>query len=110
MSGGIPYARFVLLGFQQDGKDMMQTNLTIQRDSELEKRGKVLIEAGSEYWDEYQRVCGSSAVVWLEMDNGHFILFTRSEYKQDIMYRVPALQDEGGMVRPFEPNVSNEPS
>lgn len=84
----------------------MQANLSIAKDSKLYDLGQKLIEAGHDYWEEYQRQCGPSAVVWLELDNGHFVLFTRSEYKEDIMRYVPMLQSEAGMVHPFQ-SVTN---
>lgn len=64
----------------------MTTNATIDPESGLAKRGAELIEAAYAYWKEYRKTIGGpSAVVWLEADNGHFILFTRGEYKDAIM-------------------------
>lgn len=81
----------------------MTTNKQISRDSELFKKGKALIEAGYEYWKEYQKEVGRCAVVWIEMENGHFILFTRGEYKQDIMARASRdYSEEPILFKPFE--------
>lgn len=63
----------------------MTTNKTITKDSEMETAAKALLQAAHNYWEIYQRELGPSAVVWVEADNGHFILFTRSEYKAVIM-------------------------
>jgi len=63
----------------------MQTNKFIDTESELGQAAKKLVEAGYDYWKLYQKQLGSCAVVWLEMENGHFILFTRGEYKNAIL-------------------------
>lgn len=64
----------------------METNKTIQAESELSKKAAALIEAAYDYWEEYTKSgLGPVAVVWLEADNGHFVLFTRGEYKEAIM-------------------------
>lgn len=63
----------------------METNATIKPDSELAKKGKALLLAAHEYWEVYQKELGPSAVVWLENDNRHFVLFTRSEFKDSII-------------------------
>jgi len=79
----------------------METSRTINIGSELEIKAKVLLAAAHEYWMEYRKQ-GGGAVVWLENDNGHFVLFTRSEYKESIMaaaYR--DIRDEEIMFEPF---------
>ncbi len=64
----------------------MQTNKFISTDSKLHEKGSALIAAAHEYWQEYRKVVGGpSAVVWLEAENGHFVLFTRGEYKNAII-------------------------
>lgn len=80
----------------------MQTNKTIERDSELYKKAMDLFNAANEYWKEYQRVIGSAAVVWIENDNGHFILFTRSEYKSSILSQAMIESNNVSMFSPFE--------
>jgi hypothetical protein len=64
----------------------MQTNKSINLKSDLGKAAKKLIKAAFDYWNIYQKEIGPSAVVWVEDDNGHFVLFTRSEHKESIMY------------------------
>lgn len=63
----------------------LQTNAGLKKGSALHKKGCALVEAGYEYWKEYQKSFRPGAVVYLELENGHFILFTRSEYKQQIL-------------------------
>lgn len=81
----------------------MQTNKTISTESDLHKKGKALLEAAYDYWEEYaNQGLGPSAVVWLEADNGHFLLFTRSEYKQDIVAAARTVTSEEAMfTNPF---------
>ena len=80
----------------------MQTNKTIGKDTKLHKRGQELLDAAYAYWQEYQKECGSAAVVWLEADDGHFVLFTRGEYKSDIMGVIPFFASDPPMDHPFE--------
>ena len=87
----------------------MQTNKTLEPDSELGRKGTALIEAAYEYWKQYQKdVGGPGAVVTLEAADGHFVLFTRGEYKSAILsaaHRECAGEDR--LFRPFEmPNVA----
>jgi len=63
----------------------MQTNFNPQQVDELKKKGDALLEAAYAYWQLHRQICGLNAVVWLEADNGHFVLFTRSEYKHGIL-------------------------
>ena len=80
----------------------METNKNIQRDSELGRKGQALMTAAYEYWKQYQKDVGSpGAVVWVEDDSGHFILFTRGEYKRAILDS--ATRETAGQVRLFEP-------
>lgn len=83
----------------------MATNKVIDNNSELARRGAALLEAANEYWEQYQKdVGGPGAVVWLENTNGHFILFTRGEYKEAIM--AAANRECAGEPRLFDPFVS----
>ncbi|MCJ7776862.1 MAG: hypothetical protein MUP16_00890 [Sedimentisphaerales bacterium] len=80
----------------------METNKTINPKSELGKKARKLLKAGDEYWQIYQKELGSAAVVWLRANNGHFILFTRSEYKKDILESAGiACRGEPVMFEPF---------
>ena len=85
----------------------MQTNKTIQRGEKLDDAAKRLLEAAYNYWEQYQADLGPSAVVWVEADNGHFILFTRSEYKSAIVSAATReCRGEEVMFAPFsKPNA-----
>ena len=85
----------------------METNKNIKQDSILGQKAKALLIAAHEYWKVYQKELGNSAVVWLEGDNGHFILFTRSEYKDVFMATVSKEKSEIPVM--FEPfTIQNE--
>lgn len=84
----------------------MTTNKTIEQGSELGQAAVELLAAASAYWDTYARTLGPSAVVWLEADSGHFILFTRSEYKTAILE--VAHRDFMGEPVMFEPFTMKE--
>lgn len=88
----------------------MITNATVPENSKLHTAAKALLDAGYDYWREYKKQYGACAVVWLEADNGHFILFTRSEYKGDILSRVPIITGDPGMEHPFgDDTLSQQP-
>jgi hypothetical protein len=80
----------------------MQTNKIISAKTKLYKKGNRLLKAAHEYWEEYQKECGPAAVVWLDNDNGHFVLFTRSEYKKDIIPNAILMRNNLTLDRPFE--------
>jgi len=71
-------------------------------ETRLQELGQKLIEAAYDYWKEYQKVHESRAVVWLEDTSGHFILFTRSEYKSKILENVFSLDHRPPLDHPFE--------
>lgn len=50
----------------------------------VEEAAKKLIKAAAEYWEVYQRYCSSSAVVWLQDDDGKLLVFTRGEYENTL--------------------------
>lgn len=80
----------------------MQTNNTISKESELAEKGQALLKAAYEYWQVHQREAGGGAVVWLEDTSGHFVLFTRGEYKDAIMERAyRETRTEPMMFEPF---------
>ena len=62
-----------------------------------------LIEAAHEFWMLYQQQYGSAAVVWVDSVDGHFVLFTRGEYKQGILEYAKLIAETGQpMEHPFE--------
>jgi len=66
----------------------METNMNADIHSELKEKGQALLEAAYEFWKVHQQMCGPRAVVWLKGTDGHFVLFTRGEFLDDIMSRV----------------------
>lgn len=82
----------------------MTTNKVISLDTELHAKGEALLKAAHEYWECYRtQVGGPAAVVWLEADNGHFILFTRGEYKASIIQAANReCAGEVALFKPFE--------
>lgn len=81
----------------------MTTNKSIEQESDLHQKGKALLKAAYEYWQQYRKdVGGPAAVVWLEADDGHFVLFTRSEYKDSIVRNATmACRGEEALFQPF---------
>lgn len=80
----------------------MMTNKTIAADTELASKARRLMVAAHDYWMQYRKdVGGPSAVVWVDNENGHFVLFTRGEYKDAIM--ASAHRECAGEVQMFDP-------
>lgn len=75
----------------------MNTNKVIDEGSELERRAKDLIKAAADYWEQYAKDVG-----------GHFVLFTRGEYKASIM--AAAHRDCAGEPALFHPFTAPEES
>lgn len=65
----------------------MQTNANIDNMKKHLEAGKKLLKAAYEFWELHQKTFGPNAVVWLEDDGDtqHFVMFTRSEYKDAIL-------------------------
>jgi hypothetical protein len=86
----------------------MKSNLnnTIASDSALNKRAQNLINAACQYWQEYRREIGRCAVVWVETSDNHFVLFTRSEYRESIMKEAKKIEESDGplLFEPFQQN------
>lgn len=80
----------------------MRTELGVKKDTELYRKGQELIKAAHEYWEEYRKYSNPSAVVWLEAENGNFVLFTRGEYKKGFVDQIWDLRGEPPLERPFE--------
>lgn len=51
---------------------------------ELYEKGALLLKAAKDYWDEYQKTGDRKAVVWLQGDLGDLVVYTRSEYREDL--------------------------
>lgn len=84
----------------------LTTNTALPKDSELYRKGQALILAAYEYWQEYRKTCTPCAVVWLEAENGHFVMFTRGEYKAGIIHAAGIeTSGEAPLDRMFEASV-----
>ena len=64
------------------GKTISKAN---PRDAELLESAQNLLNAAYAYWKAYQKKLGASAVIYLEDNDGHLVVFTRGEYKDWIM-------------------------
>lgn len=65
---------------------------SIPQDSALHRKASALLQAAYDFWEERQRVGKRGAVVWLETEDGHFVLFTRGEYLEQITEQIPMIQ------------------
>ena len=85
----------------------MNTNASTSINAELHAAAQELIEAAHAYWKLYQRHIGKTAVVWIDDTSGHFVLFTRGEYKYGLLASANVIaNDEAPMEHPFEQEVS----
>jgi hypothetical protein len=60
----------------------------------LKAKGRALLVAAYDFWKEHQKVCGAWAVVWISDNSGKLVVFTRSEYRGDIMRNIQPLFSE----------------
>lgn len=60
----------------------------------LHKKAHTLIKAAREFWEERQRIGALGAVCWVETESGEMVLFTRSEYKEQILGNLFPLENE----------------
>jgi hypothetical protein len=79
----------------------METNMNPEIYSELREKAQQLIKVAYEFWEVHQKLAGPRAVVWLESTDKHFILFTRSEYKDQIIQNIAPLTNEIPLDEPF---------
>jgi hypothetical protein len=76
---------------------MMKTEMDVNVNEDLRRKAVNLLKAAYEFWEIHQKVCGSSAVVWLEDDNEKLVVFTRGEYRRQIMENIDQLKDQAPM-------------
>lgn len=67
----------------------METSKTINITTPLHGAATKVLAAAMEYWEIYQRELGSGAVVYLEDDVGHLLVFTRMEHYATLMQNIP---------------------
>ncbi len=75
-----------------------------QSEPTLRDYAEDLVDAGHDFWKACEREAGGGAVRWLSCDDGTLIVFTRIEYRDEIMahvrgYKAPVVVfDEDGMT------------
>jgi hypothetical protein len=79
----------------------METNMNPEIYQELREKGQSLIDAAHEFWKVHQKLAGPRAVVWLQDTGGHFILFTRGEYRDRLLWNINPLSEETPLHEPF---------
>jgi hypothetical protein len=79
----------------------METNMNPEIHAELQEAGQKLIEAALEFWKLHQKLAGPRAVVWLEDTSGHFVVFTRSEYREQLLHNISPISEETPLHDPF---------
>lgn len=72
----------------------IETNFNTTNDAKLHQAGQRLLDAAMTYWKEYQRACGSAAVVWVDDTDGRMVVLTRFEYKDQLMANIGVLRRE----------------
>ncbi len=70
----------------------METNM--KPEAELRDRGKDLLEAARAFWEVHHKMGGPRAVVWLAGDDGSLVVFTRGEYKAQLLYNIGPVSEE----------------
>jgi hypothetical protein len=71
----------------------VRTNIPInETGTELAEAAKKFLDAGYEFWKVHARVCGMTAVKWVDSENGHMALFTRGEYREEILSECDFMQ------------------
>lgn len=76
----------------------MSETETIELDSDLHKAGVALLEAAAEYWRVAHRNDIHGAISWLDDSKGNTVLFTRGEYRHQLLKNIEA----PGEIRYFE--------
>ena len=79
----------------------METNVNAEIHEELRSKGQALIQAALEFWKVHQKLCGPRAVVWLKDTSGHFIVFTRGEYSDQLLLNIQPLTEATPLEDPF---------
>lgn len=89
---------------QDEGNKMKTVDV-----ASLREKGEKLIAAAHDFWLERQKF-GRCAVVWFEADDpeGHFVLFTRGEYRDQIMKNIEPVMEELNLLPVDEPFTRKE--
>jgi hypothetical protein len=79
----------------------METNMNAAAHAELRKKGQALIEAARAFWEVHRSIGGPRAVVWLSSTDGSLVVFTRAEYRDQILANVRPISEETPLRDPF---------
>jgi hypothetical protein len=71
---------------------------------ELEAKGQALLDAAYEYWKQARKEGISGAIIWLDDNDGHTVIFTRGEYRGHLLSNI---DHRLGDVRKFTHNMHN---
>ncbi len=71
----------------------------------LKEAAQRLLEEAARYWEVYQRERSRAAVVWLQDEEGRVLIFTRGEYREQLMAEVTKL---GVPTHYFQPDESGQ--
>jgi len=69
---------------------------------ELEAKGQALLDAAYEYWKQAQKDGIYGAIMWLDDNDGHTVIFTRGEYRGHLLANI---DHRYGDVRKFTHNM-----
>jgi len=72
---------------QGRSKELMDKMLfaNLPADSNIADIANRLLSVANEYWTEYNKICKSNAVVWLQSSDGQLIIMTRGEYTDELL-------------------------
>lgn len=74
-------------------------------DQELHDACAAVTLAGRKFWEARARVLGSAAVVWVEDHDGALVIYTRGEYRQQLLAAIPT--PKSGTVQVY-PDTNRE--
>lgn len=80
----------------------IETNFSTINDPALRAAGQALLDAAMAYWVEYQRACGSAAVVWLSDTDDRLLIFTRFEYRHQLLQNIQGLRRGEERITAFD--------
>jgi len=84
----------------------METNFDVTRDARLHQAADALLSAAMAYWQEYRRVTGGAAVIWVSDTDGRLVILTRGEYRETLFRNIDALKQDTQFLKPFEEPTS----
>lgn len=70
---------------------------------ELHEKGQALLDAAYEYWKQAHKEGIYGAIIWLDDTDGRTVIFTRGEYRGQLLYNISGLRQE---ARQFTHNMN----